>query len=375
MARVVLDRVTKVFRGSHGGTVHAVRDFSLAVEDGELVVLVGPSGSGKTTTLRLISGLEELSAGKISLDGVDVSRVPPKDRDLAMVFQHHALYPHMTVFENLAFGLKLRKLPRGETDRRVDEAAERLGLTSVLHALPRELSGGQRQRVAVGRAMVRRPKVFLFDEPLSQLDPQLRGQMRKEIAKLQEQLGATTIYVTHDQGEAMTLGDRIGVMKEGVLQQVDRPLRVYHQPVNLFVAGFIGSPPMNLLCGTIAAQDGRLLFREQRGNSVAGLSVAVPAAHERLLEPMVGRRVVLGLRSERIQVSTTGSQDAATGAAMVEFVETTGSATWVHLNTGTQTLVALHAAGECARLGEPVRLVLDMVGASYFDPATEQALS
>ncbi|HID11964.1 MAG TPA: sn-glycerol-3-phosphate ABC transporter ATP-binding protein UgpC, partial [Candidatus Latescibacteria bacterium] len=240
MAEVVLKEVTKVFDGK----VVAVDRLNLKVEDREFVVLVGPSGCGKSTTLRMIAGLEEVTEGEIYIDGRLVNDVPPKHRDVAMVFQNYALYPHMTVYQNMAFGLKMRKYPKAEIDRRVREAAEILGITHLLDRKPKALSGGERQRVAVGRAIVRKPKVFLFDEPLSNLDAKLRVQMRAEISKLHAQLGATTIYVTHDQMEAMTMGDRIVVLKDGVVQQVDTPLNLYNRPANRFVAGFIGSPSM-----------------------------------------------------------------------------------------------------------------------------------
>ena len=245
MARVVLEHLTKVFQGPRGEGIRAVDDASLTIGDKEFVVLVGPSGCGKTTTLRLIAGLEEATSGSVSIDGQPMKGVAPKERDVAMVFQNHALYPHMSAYENMAFGLKLRKLPQAEIQNRVKAAAEMLDLSNCLDRRPPALSGGQRQRVALGRAIVRRPKVFLFDEPLSNLDAQMRAQMRKEIAKLHARLAATMIYVTHDQVEAMTMGERIAVMKEGVIQQVAEPMNLYQHPASLFVAGFIGSPPMN----------------------------------------------------------------------------------------------------------------------------------
>ena len=252
MAEVVLKDVTKVFDRE----VVAVDHLNLKVEHGEFVVLVGPSGCGKSTTLRMIAGLEEVTEGEIYIDGRLVNDLPPKDRDVAMVFQNYALYPHMTVYQNMAFGLKMRKYPKSEIEQRVKEAAEILGITHLLDRKPKALSGGERQRVAVGRAIVRRPKVFLFDEPLSNLDAKLRVQMRTEISKLHSQLGATMIYVTHDQMEAMTMGDRIVVLKDGVVQQVDTPLNLYNRPANRFVAGFIGSPSMNFLEGTLVREEG-----------------------------------------------------------------------------------------------------------------------
>src|SRR2546423_5776380 len=246
MPRLVVENLSKVFGGARGESVCAVNCLNLTADDGELLVLVGPSGCGKSTTLRMIAGLEEVSQGTISLDGQVLNAVPPKDRDIAMVFQNHALYPHMTVFENIAFRLKLRKVAKSQIEHRVRETAEILGLMPHLNSKPDTLSGGERQRVALGRAMVRKPKLFLLDEPLSNLDGPLRAQMRAEIARLHARLGATMIYVTHDQVEAMTMGQRIAVMKEGVIQQVADPLTLYNSPGNLFVATFIGSPPMNL---------------------------------------------------------------------------------------------------------------------------------
>src|SRR5436309_5695304 len=294
MARVVLQNLCKTFRGAKGEEVVAVRDANLVVEDKEFLVLVGPSGCGKSTTLRMIAGLEEISQGTISIDGRVVNDVEPKHRDIAMVFQNYALYPHMTVYENMAFGLKLRKFPRAETDQRVREAAEILGLKPYFDRLPKALSGGQRQRVAVGRAIVRKPKVFLFDEPLSNLDAHMRVQMRAEISKLHGRLGATMIYVTHDQVEAMTMGDRIVVMKDGIIQQVDEPIALYDNPKNMFVAGFIGSPPMNFFKGTIEQRSGGLWFVEA-GN---GFAVHVNDDMAKKLTGYVGRAVVFGSRPE-----------------------------------------------------------------------------
>ncbi|PYK57877.1 MAG: sugar ABC transporter ATP-binding protein, partial [Verrucomicrobia bacterium] len=252
MARIVLDNVSKIFKGPKGEEVRAVNNVSLTIEDREFLVLVGPSGCGKSTTLRMMAGLEEVSRGTISIDGKVVNDVEPKDRDVAMVFQNYALYPHMTVYENMAFGLKLRRYPRAEIDLRVSQAAEILGITPLLDRLPRALSGGQRQRVAVGRAIVRQPKAFLFDEPLSNLDAQMRVQMRMELSRLHQRLAVTMVYVTHDQIEAMTMGNRIAVLKNGEVQQIAGPLELYRRPANLFVAGFIGAPSMNIFRGVLS---------------------------------------------------------------------------------------------------------------------------
>ena len=291
MSEVILKNVCKIYDGGN----KVVTDANFKVEDKEFVVLVGPSGCGKTTTLRMIAGLEEISSGEIFIDGKLVNNLPPKDRDIAMVFQNYALYPHMTVYENMAFGLKLKKVDKKEIDIRVKEAARILSLESYLQRKPKALSGGQRQRVAVGRAIVRKPKVFLFDEPLSNLDAKLRVQMRTEISKLHKQLCATMIYVTHDQTEAMTMGDRIVVMKDGVINQVDTPMNLYNKPTNNFVAGFIGSPAMNFIDmnvisdNTITSKDGKLKFNltfEQRNH----------------LKDYLDKEIIIGIRPEDIQL-------------------------------------------------------------------------
>ena len=292
MATVVLKNVYKIYAGD----VTAVHDASLEIKDQEFVVLVGPSGCGKSTTLRMIAGLEDISKGEILIDGKVVNDVPPKDRDIAMVFQNYALYPHMSVYDNMAFGLKLRKYPKPEIHRRVLEAAEILGITEYLDRKPKALSGGQRQRVAVGRAIVRKPKAFLFDEPLSNLDAKMRVQMRAEISKLHKRLKSTMIYVTHDQIEAMTMGDRIVVMKDGWIQQVDTPLHIYHHPANQFVAGFIGTPPMNFFRGKLEkGAGGGLVFDEGTFQiPIADKALATAAAAE------AGKVVTLGIRPENM---------------------------------------------------------------------------
>src|SRR5580658_5638036 len=270
MAQVLLENLSKVFPEKGGPGVVAVKRINLQIEDREFMVLVGPSGCGKSTTLRMIAGLEEITEGTVRIGGQVVNDVLPKDRDIAMVFQNYALYPHMTVYENMAFGLKLRKFSKPEIDARVREAAAMLGLESYLARKPKALSGGQRQRVALGRAIVRKPKVFLFDEPLSNLDAKMRVQMRTEISKLHLRLATTMIYVTHDQVEAMTMGDRICMMKDGRIQQVAQPLEIYNQPANMFVAAFIGSPPMNFFEGAIVAKEGRLFFSEKKSGDDPG---------------------------------------------------------------------------------------------------------
>src|SRR5437868_8032307 len=282
MAKVTVKNISKIYPGEKGRDVTAVRDVDLDIQDREFVVLVGPSGCGKSTTLRMIAGLEEISRGEIYIGDRLVNNVPPKDRDIAMVFQNYALYPHMSVYDNLAFGLKLRKYPKAEIRKRVNDAAGILGIEELLDRKPKALSGGQRQRAAVGRAIVRQPKVFLFDEPLSNLDAKMRVQMRAEITKLHQRLQATMIYVTHDQIEAMTMGDRIVVMNDGVVQQNDAPLVLYSKPVNLFVAGFLGSPPMNFISGTLKQNGDKIRFCEIEGGTidVAFTATERPAAQE-----------------------------------------------------------------------------------------------
>src|SRR5215218_2796780 len=308
MARVELEKVSKIYPGG----IRAVNAIDLQIKDQEFIVLVGPSGCGKSTTLRMVAGLEEISEGTIRIGERVVNDVPPKDRDIAMVFQNYALYPHMTVYKNMAFALKLRGTPKAETDQRVRQAARILDIEHLLDRKPRQLSGGQRQRVAVGRAIVREPAAFLFDEPLSNLDAKLRVTTRAELKRLHHRLKTTTIYVTHDQEEAMTLGDRIVVMKDGVIQQADTPLKTYNDPVNRFVAGFIGMPPMNFFEGELKSQDGQLIFEEgrlDRGKTpgeltLPGTGFRLPIPRH-LTEPLggsVGRHVVLGIRPEHLSV-------------------------------------------------------------------------
>ncbi len=315
MAHVKLENVRKIYDGE----VVAVQGATFEVEDGEFVVLVGPSGCGKSTTLRMIAGLEAITSGSLFIGRRLVNNLPPKDRDIAMVFQNYALYPHMTAYENMAFGLKLRKFSRSEIDRRVKEAARTLSIESLLDRKPKSLSGGQRQRVALGRAIVREPQVFLFDEPLSNLDAKLRASMRTELSKLHSQLGATMIYVTHDQVEAMTMGDRIVVLKDGHIQQVDTPLQLYDHPANRFVAGFIGNPPMNLIEGRIVSE-GALCFRTK------GLAVALPVGEKaRALSAYVGKQITLGIRPEDIYWAGRPEGPAAEVRLTLEVVEPMGS--------------------------------------------------
>jgi len=357
MATVTFDHVTKRF-----GDVVAVNDLSLEVRDGEFLVLVGPSGCGKTTALRIIAGLEEQTSGDIRIGDRVVNDVPPKDRDIAMVFQNYALYPHMTVYDNLAFGLKLRGTPKAEIDRRVSEAGETLAIEHLLKRKPKELSGGQRQRVAVGRAIVREPAVFLMDEPLSNLDAALRIQTRAELQKLHQRLLRTTVYVTHDQIEAMTMGDRIAVLKEGVLQQLDTPQLLHERPANLFVAGFIGSPAMNFFPATVVGAPEAAVA--DAGFFRAPLSG--PAARS------LGKEVVVGVRPEDISAAQQNGHLIVD--AQVEVVEFLGNELQLHLNADGKPFVARVSTETRTRPGAPIRVGFDLRKMHVFDRATEAAL-
>jgi len=360
MAHVTLKNVTKTYPGE----VTAVREFSLEIQDKEFMVFVGPSGCGKSTTLRMIAGLEEISGGTISIGDRVVNDVPPKDRDIAMVFQNYALYPHMSVYKNMAFGLKLRKTPKAEIDKRVREAAKILGIENLLERKPKALSGGQRQRVAVGRAIVRAPEAFLFDEPLSNLDAKMRVQMRMEISKLHNQLQSTMIYVTHDQVEAMTMGDRIVVMKDGVMQQVDTPLEIYENPANRFVASFIGSPPMNFFEGHLSGDPSGLLFKND------AMSVKVAEKHVHALEAFGEQEIVMGIRPENIQDSlllSTPTPDTSV-KSKVEVVEPMGAEIMLYLSVGSTPFIARVGGKDQAQAGQELTMSLDMAHASYFKP-------
>ena len=338
MAKVTVKNVSKIYRGEKGRDVAAVHDVNLDIADREFVVLVGPSGCGKSTTLRMIAGLEEISQGEIYIGDRLVNDVPPKDRDIAMVFQNYALYPHMSVYDNLAFGLKLRKYPKSEIKKRVIDAAAILGIEELLERKPKALSGGQRQRVAVGRAIVRQPKVFLFDEPLSNLDAKMRVQMRAEITKLHQRLQATMIYVTHDQIEAMTMGDRIVVMNNGTVQQTDTPLTLYNEPANLFVAGFLGSPPMNFINGSLKKEGDLLMFSEIHGGTI---QVNLPAKARPAAAELAGKPVLLGIRPEDIELAQFAGTNEATWSfpAIIDIVEPMGAETNLYLQTGAHTLI------------------------------------
>ncbi len=359
MASVRLDNVRKVY----GNGQVAVHGASFEVADGELMVLVGPSGCGKSTLLRMIAGLEEISGGTLSIGDRVVNEVAPKDRDIAMVFQNYALYPHMTVAENLAFGLKLRGHPRALIEQRVNAAAETLGLGQMLGKLPREMSGGQRQRVALGRALVREPAVFLLDEPLSNLDAKLRHSMRTEIARLHRQLGATMIYVTHDQVEAMTLGQRIVVLKDGQIQQIDTPMALYEHPANLFVAGFLGSPAMNVLHGRLERAEGLRL--------VLDADLSIPLGDARVGGDWLGRPVAMGVRPEHLQPA---APEAAGFEALVEVVEPVGSEVFVNMTLGAHPLVSRLSPRQLPRPGAGLRMAVDPAHLHFFDPESGRRL-
>jgi multiple sugar transport system ATP-binding protein len=400
MAEIVLDDVSKVYAGGAA----AVSKLDLKIADGEFIVLVGPSGCGKTTALRMVAGLESITEGTISIDEKVVNTVPPKERDIAMVFQNYALYPHMTVYDNMAFGLKLRKLSKQEIDRRVREAAGILGLEDFLERKPKALSGGQRQRVAMGRAIVREPKAFLMDEPLSNLDAKLRVQMRSEIARIQHDLNVTTLYVTHDQVEAMTMGDRVAVIRKGVLQQVDSPQYLYDHPENLFVAGFIGSPAMNMVEGDLTRADGSLAL------DFGGTTLQIPdevLSSRPALKGFEGKPVVVGIRPEDMEDATLVSDAPANRRIRSHVIlrEALGADVLVHFgvrarpvitedtkelakDVGTEVLEAVERGAESgewiflarlnprtqAQKGQPIELVVDTGRLHFFDPETGRGI-
>jgi multiple sugar transport system ATP-binding protein len=363
MARVAMRSLNKNY-----DEVRAVIDVNLDIRDQEFVVLVGPSGCGKTTTLRMVAGLETITSGHISIDEKIVNELPPMDRDIAMVFQNYALYPHMSVYDNMAFGLKMRKFEKSEIAKRVQDAAEILGIQQLLKRKPRQLSGGQRQRVALGRAIVRHPQVFLFDEPLSNLDAKLRVQMRVELKKLHERLGTTAIYVTHDQVEAMTLGDRVVVMKDGLVQQVGDPMELYNAPANRFVAGFIGSPAMNFAGVRIAAENGGLWAESP------GIRIKVPAPMTDRLGPHAGKEVTLGVRPEDLHIAAADDPGDFCIDAEVEVVERLGSEILLDVAVGPDTMVASVDPTSSAKVHEKLRLAIDPKRVHFFDNETEAAI-
>ena len=360
MASVTFDHVTKAYADD----VIAVNDLDLLVKDGEFLVLVGPSGCGKTTALRCLAGLEEITDGQIKIDDRVVNRVPSKDRNIAMVFQSYALYPHMTVFNNLAFGLKLMKTPKQEIKRRVEEAAKILNLERFLDRKPRALSGGQRQRVALGRAIVREPAAFLMDEPLSNLDAKLRVQTRAEISRIQQRLGTTTVYVTHDQVEAMTMGDRIAVMKEGILQQVGPPPELYTRPVNKFVAAFIGSPSMNF--AKVHADDGKL----KMGNHLLQLT----GSRAKVASDRKGRELEIGFRPEDMEIANGSGDGAVRFPAKIEVVEYLGNQELLHADAEGNDVVALVSSDKKVKVGDNVEFTIPTDKLHLFDPETDESL-
>jgi multiple sugar transport system ATP-binding protein len=376
MAQVVLLDLVKVYPAS-GKTpaFNAVKKINLEIRDREFMVLVGPSGCGKSTTLRMIAGLEDITGGEIQIGEKVVNNILPKDRDIAMVFQNYALYPHMTVYENMAFGLKLQRCPKADIARRVDEAAEILNIRELLDRKPKALSGGQRQRVAVGRAIVRKPKVFLFDEPLSNLDAKMRNSMRTEISKLHNRLDATMIYVTHDQAEAMTMGDRICVMRDGIIMQVDEPLRLYNHPNNLFVAGFIGTPPMNFLHGTLRNEGSQVIFVESN-TKAKPMQIPLNARLSKLAGPYLGKEVVFGIRPEDIGDArfTDAEAHQPIVEAKVEVSEPMGAETFLYLQSGGHNFIARVSSEDRYDFDQPVKLVLKLEKAHLFDPQTEASL-
>ncbi|MFJ7508517.1 ABC transporter ATP-binding protein [Peribacillus simplex] len=364
MAELVLDHIFKIYDKK----VTAVKDFNLRVADKEFIVFVGPSGCGKSTTLRMIAGLEDISQGDLYIDGKRVNDVPPKDRDIAMVFQNYALYPHMSVYDNMAFGLKLRKTPKAEIKQRVNEAARILGLEELLNRKPKALSGGQRQRVALGRAIVRDAKVFLMDEPLSNLDAKLRVQMRAEIAKLHKRLDTTTIYVTHDQTEAMTMATRLVVMKDGIIQQVGAPKDVYEKPINVFVGGFIGSPAMNFFSGTL--KEGTIKIGEQ--------TLEIPELKMKMLRDQgyIGKDLILGIRPEDFHNEGTSFTESpnTTFTTQIDVAELMGAEIMLYSTLEGQDFVARVDAKNIIQAGENIELALDMNKAHFFDKGTEHRI-
>jgi multiple sugar transport system ATP-binding protein len=372
-ASVKIKELVKTYVDTRGRpTFTAVKNISLNIEAGEFMVLVGPSGCGKSTTLRMVAGLEDISGGTIEIGGEVVNDLEPKDRGIAMVFQNYALYPHMTIFENMAFGLRIAKKNNDFITETVGRTAKALGLEKMLERKPQALSGGQRQRVALGRAIVRNPKVFLFDEPLSNLDAKMRVQMRSEISRLHAELGSTMIYVTHDQVEAMTMGDRICVMRDGLIMQIADPLTLYREPQNMFVAGFIGSPPMNLLKGTVQRRDGGLFFVESAETN--GLDVPLKGLLEPLAGKYVDKELVFGIRPEHISNQSIDGLSAA-ATLTVETSEPMGSESIVFFKGGSGSLIARIQGDHIFHLGEKVAVQLDLDKVTLFDTSTENVIS
>lgn len=364
MASISLKNIYKIYPGD----VTAVTDFNLEIEDKEFIILVGPSGCGKSTTLRMIAGLEEITKGELSIGNKVVNDVAPKDRDIAMVFQNYALYPHMTVYRNMAFGLELRKVPKDEIKKRVTEAAKILDIEHLLERKPKALSGGQRQRVALGRAMVRNPQVFLLDEPLSNLDAKLRTAMRSEIIKLHKKLETTFVYVTHDQIEAMTMGDRIVVMKDGFIQQVDTPQNLYNYPCNLFVAGFIGAPQMNFLDAAIKAEGGNIVV------DFGDYSFTITGDKAESLKPYAGKDIVAGIRPEDLKIKNIEELNSYKTRAMVEITELMGSEIYVYFDCYGQKLICKTPADTIVKSDIEIEIAFDINKMHFFDKETEKAV-
>ncbi|MBQ8278376.1 MAG: sn-glycerol-3-phosphate ABC transporter ATP-binding protein UgpC [Roseburia sp.] len=365
MSSLSMKNICKVYPNGF----EAVKDFNLEVEDQEFIIFVGPSGCGKSTTLRMIAGLEEISSGEFYIDGKLMNDVEPKDRDIAMVFQNYALYPHMTVFDNMAFGLKLRKVPKDEIKRKVEEAAKILDLEKLLDRKPKALSGGQRQRVAMGRAIVRNPKVFLMDEPLSNLDAKLRVQMRSEIASLHNRLKATIIYVTHDQTEAMTLGTRIVVLKDGVIMQVDSPQKLYNEPNNLFVAGFIGSPQMNFIDALVKVEGEKVTL------NFDNTSIVLPAEKAAKVKAYDGKTVVMGIRPENVTEEVVAGHEEAVFETDVTGYELLGSEVLLYVTAGGAAVTAKVDSRTSARMGDHIKLAIDVEKIHCFDKETELTIT
>ena len=363
MAQVAMRSLNKMY-----DEVHAVKDVNLDIRDKEFVVLVGPSGCGKTTTLRMVAGLESITSGRVLINDKVVNELAPMDRDIAMVFQNYALYPHMSVYDNMAFGLKMRKFDKAEIQKRVREAADILGIGEYLKRKPRQLSGGQRQRVALGRAIVRHPQVFLFDEPLSNLDAKLRVQMRVELKKLHQRLGTTAIYVTHDQVEAMTLGDRVVVMRDGWVQQVGDPMTLYNEPANRFVAGFIGSPAMNFADARIAGENGGLWAEGE------GIRLKVPAHLNNRVGAYAGKAVTIGIRPEDMRIARDSDPPELNIPAVVEVVERLGSEILLDVAVGSVTMVASVEPISRAKVHDQLQLAINPERLHFFDSETEAAI-
>ena len=365
MSQVKIDKVCKKF-----GDFEAVKNFSLEIQDGEFIVLVGPSGCGKTTLLRMVAGLETVTSGEIFIDEAQITHMRPKKRDIAMVFQNYALYPHMNVYKNLAFALKLRKMPKPEIEETVKKTADLLGIGDFLNRFPNQLSGGQKQRVALGRAIVRQPKVFLFDEPLSNLDAKLRGSMRAEILDIHQRLNNTSIYVTHDQLEAMTMGTRIIIMKDGVIHQNGTPQEIYNNPANKFIAGFIGSPAMNVMSCTIKEETGNLMAVNK------GMNLTIPAEKTTGLTSYIDQDVYLGLRPEHISdlAGNATKADNSTFKAFVRLVEPLGSEQLIHLEAEDQRFIARIDPRSHITYGETLEFQAQMASATFFDGKTEERI-